>query len=256
MIVVRRRAGALVAVSVVLVIAGACRSQSESLTATNSQSSDTVVSSTPPFQTKEPERYSALRTITVVNAAGETLVTKTSVARDTESRRNESTVASKTVVYLDVPEGKFVLLPDEKVYADLTDEGRISADKTEEGLESSPDALLHTDAGNTSYQKMGTESVAGHNANKYRIVVNSPAPANVSQSETLMWIDEALQMPIKSETKSADGTRVTMEVSEIKLEVDKSLFKVPQGYQKLTFTELRKRLTVPQNNPAPDKGIH
>jgi hypothetical protein len=244
MTVVRRRAGALVAVSVFLLVAGACRSRNESPTTTDNQSSGTVVSSTPPFQTKEPERYSALRTITVVNAAGETLVTKTSVARDGESRRNESTVASKAIVYLDVPEGKFVLLPDEKVYADLTDEGRISADQNEEGLESSPDALLHTEAGNTSYQRMGAESVAGRNANKYRIVVNSPGPANVSQSETLMWIDEALQMPIKSETKSG-GTHVTMEVSEIKLEVDKSQFTIPEGYQKVTFTELRKRLIAP-----------
>jgi outer membrane lipoprotein-sorting protein len=86
--------------------------------------------------------------------------------------------------------------------------------------------------------------IAGRNANKYRIVVNSPAPANVSQSETLMWIDETLQMPIKSETKSADGTRVTMEVSEIKLEAGKDLFTIPEGYKKLTFNELRKRLTA------------
>ena len=60
-----------------------------------------------------------------------------------------------------------------------------------------------------------------------------------------MWIDEALQMPVRSETKSADGTRVTMELSEIKLEVDKDLFKVPKDFQKLTFSELRKRLTTP-----------
>jgi len=69
--------------------------------------------------------------------------------------------------------------------------------------------------------------------------------ANVSQSETVMWIDEALQMPIKSETKSVDGTRVTMEVSEIKLDADNDLFKVPEGYKKVAFSELRKRLTTP-----------
>jgi outer membrane lipoprotein-sorting protein len=238
----------LVAVCVALLVVVACRSQTESLTSAT-PSADTVVSTTPPFQTKEPERYRAVRTITAVNAEGKTLVTKSSVARDGESRRHESTTGSKTIVYLDVPEGKFVLLPDEKVYADVTDQSQISADPNEEGLESSPDALLHTDAGSTSYQKLGAEQVAGRNANKYRIVVNSPAPANVSQSETLMWIDEALQMPIKSETKSADGTRVTMEVSEIKLEVDKSLFAIPEGYKegykKVTFIELRKRLIAP-----------
>ena len=42
-----------------------------------------------------------------------------------------------------------------------------------------------------------------------------------------MWIDEALRMPIRSETKSSDGTRVTMELSEIELEVDKDLFQSP-----------------------------
>lgn len=241
MIVLQKRAGAVVAVSVVLLLTGSCRSQNEPLS-TETSSSGLVVASTPPFQTKEPERYSAVRTITVVNAAGETLVTKTSVARDGEMRRHESEVASRTIVYLDVPEGRFVLLPSERVYADLTEESRISADQDEE---TSPELLLHADSGSTSYQKIGTESVGGRSANKYRIVVNSSATANVSQSETLMWIDEALQMPVRSETKSSDGTRVTMELSEIKLEVDQELFKVPKDYQKLPLSELRKRLTTP-----------
>ena len=232
----------LVAVCVVLLVVAACSSQNKNLRSAT-PSPDTVVSTTPPFQTKEPERYRAVRTITAVNTEGQTLVTKTSVARDGELRRHESTSGAKRIVYLDVPEGKFVLLTDEKLYADVTDQSQISADPNEEGLQASPDALLQTDAGPTSYQKLGNEVVAGRNTNKYRIVVNSPAPANVSQSETLMWIDEALQMPIKSETKSADGTHVTMEISEIKLEVDKSLFAIPQGYQKVTFTELRTRLT-------------
>ena len=235
MIAPRKRAGAVVAVSVVLLAIASCRS--DTLTTSGNQSSDTVVSSTPPFQTKEPERYHAVRTTTVVSAAGETLVTKTSVTRDGEMRRQES----DKVVYLDVPEGKFVLLPAEKVYADLADESTINADPSE----ISPEGLLHEDSESTSYQKLGAESISGRNTNKYRIVVNSSAPSNVSQSETLMWIDDALQMPVKSETKSADGTRVTMELSEIKLEVDKDLFKVPKDYQKLTLSELQKRLTTP-----------
>ena len=237
MTVRRKRAGAVVAVSVVLLGIASCRSQNEPLTNEN-QSTDTVVSSTPPFQTKEPERYRAVRTITTVNAAGETHVTKTSVSRDGEMRRHES----GKIVYLDVPEGRFVLLPSEKVYADLAEEGTISADKTEDELEASPEGLLHEDAASTSYQKLGAESIGGRNTNKYRIVVNNSTAANVSQSEIVMWIDEALQMPVRSETKSADGTRVTMELSEIKLDVDRSSFKVPEDYKKLSFAELRKRL--------------
>ena len=237
MIVRRKRAGAIVAVSSFLLVVASCRSQSESLTTSGSQSSDTVVSSTPPFQTKEPDRYHALRTITTVNAAGESLVTKTSMTRDGEMRRHES----GKVVYLDVPEGKFVLLPAEKVYADLTDQSTMNADQEEV----SPEGLLHEDSESTSYQKLGAETINGRNTNKYRIVVNSSTAPNVSQSETVMWIDEALQMPVRSETKSAGGTRVTMELSGIKLEADKDLFTVPKDYRKLSFSELRKRLTTP-----------
>jgi outer membrane lipoprotein-sorting protein len=232
------RAGAATAIFVVLLVLASCRSQSDTVTTSETKSSDTVVSSTPPFQTKEPERYRAVRTITTVNAAGETLVTKTSFARDGELRWHES----GKIVYLDVPEGKFVLLPSEKVYADLTDQSTINADKEEEV---SPEGLLHEDSESTSYQKLGAESIGGRNTNKYRIVVNSSTAPNVSQSETMMWVDDALQMPVRSETKSADGTRVTMELSEIKLKVDKDLFTVPKDYQKLTFIELRKRLTTP-----------
>lgn len=241
MTVLPKRAGAVIAVSVVVLVVTSCRSQSETLT-TENQPAETAVSSTPPFQTKEPERYHAVRTITTVNAAGQTLVTRTSIARDGDMRRHEYELNSRKIVYLDVPDGRFVLLPEEKVYAGFTDEGRISADNDDEKLGVSPEGLLHEDAVSTSYQKLGTESIGGRSANKYRIVVNSAGTTNVSQNETLMWVDQALQMPVRSETKSSDGTRVTMELSDIKLEVDKSLFTIPKDYHKLAFTELRKRM--------------
>jgi outer membrane lipoprotein-sorting protein len=59
----------------------------------------------------------------------------------------------------------------------------------------------------------------------------------------LIWIDEALKMPVKSEAKSSDGTRVLMELSDISLDVDGELFKIPKDYEKVTFIEFRKRLT-------------
>jgi hypothetical protein len=48
-------------------------------------------------------------------------------------------------------------------------------------------------------------------------------------------------MPVRSETTSADGTKITMELSEVALEVEKSVFQVPVDYQKIAFRELRKR---------------
>ena len=236
---------ALVSVSL-LVLFVSCRSQTNSVATAPSSPSEGVVSSTPPFQTREPDRYRATRTITTTTADGKTVITRSSIARDGDMRCNGSEISSKKVTYLDVAAGRFVLLPDEKVYADLAGEAHVNTSEDDDALEISPERLLHADVESTSYQKLGTETIGGRNANKYRVVVNSSAAANVSPSETLIWIDEALQMPIRSETKSPDGTRVTMELSDIALEVEKQLFELPNDFKKVTVAELRKRLLYPQ----------
>ena len=216
----------------------ACKSQSD-LPNTNNAPSEIVISSTPPFQTKEPERYRATRVVTITFPNGEVIVTKTSIARDGDLRRHEPESNSKLVAYLDLPEGRLVLLPDEKVYADVTAEIDVATTDPEE---ITPDRLLHTDTESTSYQKLGSEVIGGRNSTKYRVVVNNSAAGNVPRSETLIWIDEALQMPIRSETKSAEGTLITTELTDISLDVDKRIFQVPDGYEKIAFTEFRKRL--------------
>jgi outer membrane lipoprotein-sorting protein len=236
----RRRGRALIVVPLILLTLS-CRSQSNS-TVNENATTDTVVSATPPFQTKEPERYRAIRNVTVVAANGQTITTKNLIARDGELRRAESQVASKTIAYLERPEGKFVLLPDEKIYAEVTPDSSLSADQDADALERSPEGLLHAEAGETSYQKLGKEAIGPRGTDKYRVVVNAQSAGNVSVSETLIWIDEALKMPIKSETRSADGTRVLMELSDVSLDVDNVLFQIPKDYQKLTFIEFRKRL--------------
>ena len=230
----RKRELALIPLCCSLLVFASCSSQSPP--APQNTSTETVVSSTPPFQTKEPERYRATRTITSVAADGKTTVSTSSTARDGEMRRTESQVASKTLVFLNLPEGTFVLAPDDKVYASIS--GESVTNPSEDG-EISPEKLLHTDTGKISYQKLGIEMVGGRNTNKYRVVVNSSNAGSVSPSETLIWIDEALGMPIRSETKSSDGTQVTMELSEIALDVDKGLFQVPEDYKRVSFTELR-----------------
>ena len=207
----------------------------------NTASSNTIVSSTPAFQTKEADRYQATRTITTVTRAGRTEVTKSRSARDGDMRRHESGTLSKRVAYLDLPEGRLVLLIDDKVYADLADE--IESPTTEDE-EITPERLLHTDAGSTTYQNLGKEVVAGRNSSKYKTIVNSSNAGNVSHSETLIWIDESLNMPIRSETRSPDGTLVTMELSNVTIAINKGLFEVPDDYKKIAFTEIRKRLAA------------
>ena len=214
--------------SIALLLVVACTVQKERVSNGNT-SSEAIVSSTPPFQTKEPDRYRAVRTITITSAAGETRVTKNLIARDGELRRYEAADnADERVVYLDVPEGRFVLLPGEKIYADLTSDNNAS---TTEPEDITPEALLYNNVTSTSYQKIGPETIGGRRATKYRIVVNNTGSGNVSVSETLIWIDDVLQMPIRSEMTSADGNKVTMELSDLSLDVDKTVFQIPSDYK-------------------------
>lgn len=238
---VRAYRSALLTLSLCVLAITSCRTASEP-TPNETAATGTVVSTTPPFQTKEPERYQATRTITIFTPDGETIVTKTLIARDGPLRRE----ASDTVVYLETAEGRLVLLPNDKVYAVATADDN---EPTEAG-ETSPDRLLHTDPISTTYQALGSETIGGRTAAKYRIVVNIPAPGNVSLNETLMWIDDALNMPVRSETTSPDGTRAVMELSAIALDPDKQLFQIPAGYEKIGFTVLQKQLRGAQVNPS------
>jgi outer membrane lipoprotein-sorting protein len=204
-----------------------------------SETTANTISSTLPFKTEEPERYRATRTITTIAANGQTLITKYSIARDGELRRDESESNGQRVVYLTLADGRFVLLPGERVYATATNEDSNSG---EQEAETSPDRLLHTELVTPAYQKLGAETIAGRNLQKYRVVVNSSAGENVSVGETLIWFDEALHMPVRTEITSPNGTRVTTELSDVVLDADPKLFEIPKDFQKIDFNKLRERL--------------
>lgn len=227
-------------VSAVLIFTVSCSQQQT--TTPELKVNDTVISSTPPFQTKEPDRYSALRTITTVSVTGQTEVTKNKIARDGEQRRDETDIDGVRVVYLELKEGSFVLLPDQKQFADLSETDPATG--REDDPETLADLMLHADPKASTYQRLGAETIGGRNTQKYRVVVNTSSDANVSVSETVMWIDDALQMPIKSELKSSSGALSTMELSEITLKVDQSLFLLPKDYEKIPFEDFRKRLKM------------
>ena len=230
----------LVSFTSAAILLGAACAQNQKVT---TDANTNTISSTPPFETAEPERYRATRTITTVTANGQTLVTKYSIARDGELRRDESESNGQRVVYLTLGEQRFVLLPAEKFYAAITNE---DPNPTGQEAETSPDRLLHTELVTPGYQKLGAETIAGRNLQKYRVVVNNSAGENVSVGETLLWFDEALHMPVRTEISSPDGTRVTTELSDVVLNVDPKLFEIPKDFQKIEFNKLRERLKYNQ----------
>jgi outer membrane lipoprotein-sorting protein len=207
-------------------------------------------SSTPPFATKEPERYQATRVITT-SEGGETKMegtagSRTLIARDGERRREDYEGASgEKISYLQLPEGIYVLLPAKKMYAELKPEaGGAGADRRASvPPDFSPDKLLNETRPESRYENLGGENVNGRATTKYRVTVGGKTgAAKEIKTESLVWVDESLGMPIKTETTSTTGAgswaTVTMELRDIKDMVDAGLFELPSDYRKVETREL------------------
>ncbi|MCM3902114.1 MAG: hypothetical protein ND866_10440 [Pyrinomonadaceae bacterium] len=178
--------------------------------------------------------------------------TQVLIARDGEKRREEySAGANGQIVYLEIPAGRFIVLPANMLYADLstasdeTDPGSRLDHSSNDSPGLSPDQLLNESHVPATYEKLGTETLAGGVTTKYRVVVVTGAD---SQNETLIWVDETLGIPVRSEAisrSSGYSSKVTMELKDVNLEVDERLFSWPSDYKKVEaqqiFDLIRKR---------------
>ena len=217
--------------------------------ATNNTRSETQLNSPygPPFPTKEPTTYEATRIITYsltsVNAGvlEQPHVDRILLARDGDQRREEYEAgALGSLVFLENVSGRFIILPQPKLYADANESN--ASEQSELQVEAqlmSPDFLLHESNTTTQYQKLGPETVAGRVATKYRVMTS--ASGSAASHEGLIWIDETLGMPIATQytsTSENDSIRVSMELQNIRTAVDPRVFALPVGYRKVTAAEI------------------
>ncbi|PWT87973.1 MAG: hypothetical protein C5B55_13895 [Blastocatellia bacterium] len=206
----------------------------------DSKSKQEVFSSTPPFKTLEPDRYQAIRTVVVNNSTGTSEVSRTAIAKDGSARREETISPGKRVIYLDLPEGRFILLPESHIYAEAVSE-HSNKSSSMPSLEDPGSELVTQTGSETVYRALGRESLNGRNLQKYQIVVNNSVASDVSNTETTVWIDDELGMPIRTEVKTTNG-RTIIELSQIGRSVDKQQFQIPAGYQKVKPEVIRQEL--------------
>jgi hypothetical protein len=173
-------------------------------------------------------------------------------------RREEyETAPGDSLVYLEIPAGRFVLLPSARLMTDLNAASPIYP--VEPPLQAadgelSTDRLLNQLPVETRYQPLGSETVNGRNATKYHVLTS--ANRNAASSETLMWIDEALKMPVRWEISASAGerqTRTVMELSEISLVVDAGTFALPPDYRRVNSRSLSDSMRR-NNQPAKSTG--
>ena len=245
----------------VLAAGAACKRSGNANSGANSNSSSTAgdASTTPPFATKEPERYQATM-VTSGNMGGQDstlsslsgLVTNRQafVARDGDRRRVDTELLPGVkVAYLQTPAGRFMLLPSKKIYAEikLDDNNANSNPLGNQSSDFSPDKMLNEQRTGARYEKLGTEEVNGRTTTKYRVTTApQTGEAKGVTTESIIWVDESLGMPIKAETTTtggdSNGAKFSMELRDIKTEVDSSVFNLPSDYKKVEYKDIFSQL--------------
>ncbi|MFN2454350.1 MAG: hypothetical protein ABR577_09030 [Pyrinomonadaceae bacterium] len=222
---------------------------------------------TPPYSTKEPDKYRAT-IITTASldeqatkdaAAQGTTEQRVVVARDGEKRRVDYELPpNKKISLLQLPAGDLLLDPAKKLYAEVEEGAGVAASlqekKTSRGF--SPDALPDKSRAAARYENLGAEAVNNRAATKYRVTVTGiTGETRETATVSLIWIDDALQMPVKQEIVSQGnmeagrhGARWAMELRDISQDVPAELFEVPQGYQKAPLQAI-----LPQASNAPHR---
>ncbi len=216
------------------------------------------ISRTPPFATKEPVRYQA--TMIQTSSFGDrapledssNLTTRqTLIIRDGDRRRvdYELTPGMK-VSFLQLPSGFFLLLPSRKIYAEIKPDADGDALNQAKGVspDFSPDRLINESRAEARYDKLGREELNGRTTTKYRVTTLGPAgEAQEVTTQSLIWIDESLGMPVRSETtitnNAASPAKYTMEMRDIRQEVDATQLELPQDYKRVETKDMAQMLT-------------
>jgi hypothetical protein len=181
-----------------------------------------------PFSTKEPEIFQ----VEIVTAANE-IENKIFLARSGANRRIDYSFGEKNQVAFLQSDKNYLIFPREKIYAEDAGQDSFAPETATDFLTS---GLLNAKTGARFFSE-GKEN----NLAKYRVVFG-----DAEKSESIVFVDEALNLPVKQEFYSVDGERktltMTIEFRNFKPEAGAELFKVPKDFRKVSMEEFRKLL--------------
>jgi len=178
-----------------------------------------------PFSTKEPETYQAE---IVITAGG--IERRIFTARKGAMRRVDydfGTSEQKTFLQ---SEGDYVVSDALKIYA-AKSPGKEMPGSTE--LENDVTDNLLNRRHDTNFENLGREN----GISRFRAV-----PADSDSSESIIFVNDVLGLPVRQEFYSIDpaGQRMlqyTSELRDVRLDVDDALFTVPAKFRKVSMIE-------------------
>ena len=204
----------------------------------------------PALEAREPDRYSVTTRITI-QATGNAPQANVpalqfTFARLAADRRISFKLPDPVgeVVYLEKAPLKYLIFPARNQYVEL--------DPAELGFQlgnvMSPASAIERLKERTQYERIGTESVNGRPAIKYRFrgTADTRTQVGTVQADSIVYVDQETGLPLRSEvdtiSSSGAGARVLTEADNLQLSPDPSLFEVPLAMKKVTSAELKQQV--------------
>ena len=202
------------------------------------------------LEAREPERYSAT-TIITIQPTGNSPQTNIpplqfAYAKMGADRRLSFKLPEPAgeVVYLEKAPLKYLIFPSRNQYVEL--------DPNELGFQlgnlMSPASALERLKERTQYERLGTETVNGRAAVKYRFTgaADTHTKAGTAQADSIVYVDEETGLPLRSEIDAASssgaGMRIVTATDSLQLNPDTALFEVPTQMKKVTSAELKQQV--------------
>lgn len=212
----------------------------------------TATDTGPMIETREPDKYRATLVVTAEASGGNNPnipALTAEVARDGDARRISFKMPSgEPIIYLDRPDKRYVLLPNRKQYAELTQEA-LGFDVARV---MTPGQMVQYLKQQRGYERVGEEQVEGRTAVKYRYAgtAKTGTAAGDVKAETFVYVDKDTGLPLRSEMSSeATGNvqgvkalKVVAVMRDISTDVDASQFDVPQGLNKVDPQQVRQQV--------------
>lgn len=221
--------------------------------AANVNASPSVAETTGPgIETKEPDKYRATLVLTA-ETTGDNNRTIPALSAEVARNGDSRSVAFKLpngeqVIYLDLPDKRYVILPNRKQYAELTSESlgfNVARLMT-------PGQIVDQLKRQRGYERVGEEQVDGRTVTKYRFTgtAQTGTAAGEVKSETFVYVDKDTGLPVRSElnsqatgeVKGVKGVKVVAVMKDISTDVAPTQFDIPQGYSKVDPEKLRQQV--------------
>ena len=207
------------------------------------------------IEASEPDKYSAT-VVVAASTAGQQRVagqTEIKVARSGADRRyslDTKLPGIGEVIFLDKADKRYLILPAQKKYAELTQE--LTGMNMDAVRSMTPGQIVAFVSRQQGVERVGDETLNNRSVTKYKVAgrTQTQSSAGQVQGETFIYVDKETRLPLRVEgfgqstgnVQGVSGGNLVAEMKDLKTDVDPTQFEVPQGYAKITPEEVKQQV--------------